>query len=195
MRPRTFAPSRDGWPFSNGSLVGTPLRVGRVRVGRVIGGLCGGMCLAALRHWRDGDPLPTDPRAAQTEIAAAQLRSFDVPRSPGRYLRLQRPRATDARQQTTAPALAAVRAELSAGEPVLLGLVCVLSRAPWAATEHHVVLAYDLIAEQDQTQVRIYDPNYPARDDVTLQVSDDGARLTHSRGRRVYAMFPIEIRH
>ena len=184
-----FLPSRDGWPFSNASMAGLPLRVGPVPVGRVIGGLCGGMCVSALQHWRSGGPLPSDRRTALAEIVAAQVRSFDVPRAPYRYLRLQQPAAVDQRAATTRESLAQLRASLSVDRPVLLGLVCALGRSPLIVTEHHVVLAYSA----DDTRVQIYDPNYPRRDDVLLEIAGDGRQVTHSRGRAVYAVFVIDL--
>lgn len=173
-------------------MVGIPLRVGPLPVGRVIGGLCGGMALSAVRRWESGRPLPTDRRIAQNEIFAAQLRSFDIPRAPWRYLSLQRPSAGAQRAALTRRTVNELRSSLHLGRPVLIALVCALSRNPLALSRHHVCLAYGVRDAVDNTEVEIYDPNYPRRDDVRLQIA--GPRIRHSRGRRVHAIFPLPIR-
>lgn len=76
--------------------------------------------------------------------------------------------------------LHAIRAALAEGRPVVLGLV--FNRhagnagsngrvgVPW---ENHQVLAYDaapaVVAGKSGTTIRIYDPNYPKRDDVVIR--------------------------
>jgi hypothetical protein len=71
--------------------------------------------------------------------------------------------------------LPGIIAALSRREPVVLGLVLVTaseSKEPW---NNHQVLAYDLDESvAGRTDIRIYDPNYPLRDDVILRITRDG---------------------
>ncbi len=71
--------------------------------------------------------------------------------------------------------LPGIVAALSRQEPVVLGLVLVTateSKEPW---NNHQVLAYGLDdSTTGRTDIRIYDPNYPGRDDVIIRITKDG---------------------
>lgn len=189
--PERFLPSRHACRLSNVDTAGVPIRIGRVRLARVSGGLCGGMVLDSLRRWRQG--APPGGGADLTRVFAAQLRSFQVPTAPVQYLRLQRPGARRAREAVTERARAQIVRSLRDGEPVPVALVSALSRSPLALTAHHVVLAYDLLEAGGQASVfAIYDPNYPRADDIKLLLSPHGNR--HSRGRPVHAAFVLRAR-
>lgn len=186
-----FRPSQNACRVSNLSTVGLPIRVGRVPVARVTGGLCGGMVLDSLRRWRQGAP----PAGGSdlSRVFAAQLRSFQVPSAPVQYLRLQRPGADRARASVSERARGQIARALADGEPVPVALVSTLSRSPLGLTAHHVVLAYDLIEHgEDASVFAIYDPNYPQDDDLMLMLSPQGNR--HSRGRPVHAAFVLRAR-
>lgn len=189
--PERFVPSLHACRVSNLDTAGVPIRVGRVPVARVTGGLCGGMVLDSLRTWKQG--APPSGRADLARIFAAQLRSFQLPSAPVQYLRLQRPGADRARTMVTERARRRIVRSLASGEPVPVALVSTLSRSPLALTAHHVVLAYDLLDDGDDGSVfAIYDPNYPKADDLMLLLSPHGNR--HSRGRPVHAAFVLRAR-
>ena len=85
-----------------------------------------------------------------------------------------------------------VRAEIDAGRPCLLELIRVGGVSPAALARNHQVLAraYEEASSAAGTQVRlrVYDPNHPGRDDVSLELSidvvDDGAPASERIGPR-----------
>lgn len=167
-----FRPREHGWHFPNQWTRGAPASIAGVTVGRVYGGLCGGMCVTAARAWSAGKALPqtreVPPDGPITaELWAAQLVSMDLPQGPLRYLRLQLPLATAARRRSTlGAAIPAVRRRLQTGRAAPVGLVRALSWNPAAVGQHHVVLAYrlavvlpDPVLPPTAVVLSVYDPN------------------------------------
>jgi hypothetical protein len=189
-----FRPSRDGFRFGNSWPKGAPVRLAGLVVGRVHGGLCGGMAWTARRAWLAGERLPTDPVAPAGGPLAdllwrAQLASLDLPLGPLRYLWFQLPAVGDRRRRrlTLTRGLPGVRRGLAADRPPLVGLVRPVSWDPRKVVEHHVVLAYGLTERADgSAEVAIYDPNHPGDDTIRLLVSADG-EVRHTRGGPVAA--------
>ena len=184
-----FRPSRDGFRFGNSWPHGAPVRLAGVRLGRVHGGLCGGMAYEARRAWLAGRSLPADTAApADGPLArrlwTAQLASLGLPLGPLRYLWWQLPPREAARRRlTVGRGLPGLRASLAAGRPALLGLVRVVSWDPRAVVGHHVVLGYGVTAAPDgSAEVAVYDPNHPGDDTVRLRVAPDGAVAYTHRG-------------
>ena len=64
--------------------------------------------------------------------------------------------------------LRGIRARLDRGEPAVLGLVTVSIAESVALWSNHQVLAFALEADDGREAIRVYDPNYPGRDDVRL---------------------------
>ena len=56
-------------------------------------------------------------------------------------------------------------------------------------TQSHQVVAYGYQAEGDAMAFRIYDPNWPARDDVTVSIGPGG--LAQSTGEILVSLFRI----
>jgi hypothetical protein len=196
-----FRPSRDGFHFANDWPRGAPARIGPVTVFRIRGGMCGGMCVAAGRSWQDGSGIPADTAAPSggrlaDQIWHAQLASLRLPLGPLRYLWLQLPavRPATRRRVTLGQALPALRRAIDAGRPQVLGLVRTVAWSPFAASRNHQVLAYgyevvdDPAGRATRVDVRIYDPNRPDDDQVTLAVYADG-RVEHPDGTLVAAVF------
>lgn len=188
-----FRPSEHGCRFGNGETHRVPITVGPVRLGRVTGGLCGGMVLDSLRAWRDGEPPAGRQTRDLSRVFGAQLRSFQVPSAPLQYARLQRPGAAAARRRVTDATREKLARKVGSGAPVPVALVSALSRSPRDLSAHHVVLAYDVL-EHDAagSTFAIYDPNYPGDDGIVLRLAPDGNR--HSRGRPVHAAFALRAR-
>jgi len=189
-----FRPSRDGFRFGNFWPAGAPVRLAGVGLGRVHGGLCGGMAETARRAWLAGESLPADAVAPAAGPLAdrlwrAQLASLGLPLGPLRYLWFQLPAVGDRRRHrlTLTRGLPGVCRSLAAGRPALVGLVRVVSWDPRKVVEHHVVLAYGLSERPDGTaEVAIYDPNHAGDDSVRLRVAADGT-VTHTGGAAVAA--------
>ena len=81
------------------------------------------------------------------------------------YLPSHAPGGTASTRQSELPR---VLAALEMGQPVPLGLVSGLSVRHLA--QNHQVLAYAADVEGGLARIRIYDPNFPHRDDVVLEV-------------------------
>jgi hypothetical protein len=187
-----FRPSRNGFRFANSWPRGAPVRLAGLPLGRVRGGLCGGMAYAAREAWLAGRPLPADRVApAGGPLAArlwrAQLASLGLPLGPLRYLWFQLPPGEGRRRRLTLTrGLPRLRAALAAGTPALVGLVRVVSWDPRQVVRHHVVLGYGLTETAAGAEVAIYDPNHPGDDTVRLLVTPAGT-VTHTGGGPVAA--------
>lgn len=187
-----FRPSKDGFRFGNSWPRGAPVKLAGMPLGRVRGGLCGGMAYEAREAWLAGRPLPDDRVAPAAGPLAdrlwrAQLVSLGLPAGPLRYLWFQLPPGEVRRRRLTLTrGLPRLRAALAAGTPALVGLVRVVSWDPRQVAEHHVVLGYGLTETAAGAEVAVYDPNHPGDDTVRLLVTPDGT-VTHTRGGRVAA--------
>ena len=71
---------------------------------------------------------------------------------------------------------------IDGGRLAMVGLVRHDGWNPWHLTDSHVVLAYAYTAEDPTGSItlRLYDPNWPDRDDVTVTL--DAAGLHQSTG-------------
>ncbi|MBA3523531.1 MAG: hypothetical protein H0T85_03040, partial [Geodermatophilaceae bacterium] len=79
-----FRPSRHGWRFGNDWPDGAAVIVAGRTLGRVHGGLCGGMASTAGQAWSSGRLLPALSRPpTDGDVAAqlwrAQVRGLDLP--------------------------------------------------------------------------------------------------------------------
>ena len=188
-----FRPSRDGFRVGNSWPGGAPVKLAGMPLGRVHGGLCGGMAYAARRAWLAERPLPDDRVAPHRgpladQLWRSQLASLDLPLGPLRYLWFQLPPGERRRRRLTlTTGLPRLRESLAAGTPALLGLVRAVSWDPRKVVLHHVVLGYGLHEPAGGgAEVAVYDPNHPGDDSVRLLVAPGGT-VTHTRGGRVAA--------
>jgi hypothetical protein len=164
-----------------------------VPIGDASNGLCGGMAFAA-RDYFEADRTPPPESAAPGDgplfdyLVDRLFDSFDLPLGPMRYLQLMSPAMPDGDSVLTRFGLAPhgrawrtvaqewpkVRADLDAGHPSPLGLVRIRSTNPIDLKQNHQVLAYGYDLEGTALTLRVYDPNWPGRDDVTFSL-DVGA--------------------
>jgi hypothetical protein len=169
-----------------------------LEVGNVANGLCGGMTFVAADLHNAGAPRPDDTaapdegNALRERIKRRQVDSFAGGRLPLRFFSLGLP-FRPAEETPTARRLARfgidlhsrtfvmvaqewpeIRRRLDAGGLVAIGLVRSSSANPFDLTSNHQVLAYGYDLEGGLLVLRIYDPNWPDDDDVTitLDVSD-----------------------
>ena len=73
----------------------------------------------------------------------------------------------------------------------MLGLVRHAGANPFALTQDHQVLAYAYETDEatGATTVRIYDPNWPDRDDIAITLDADGLR--QSSGEPLLGFFVL----
>jgi hypothetical protein len=203
-----FRPSRNAFHFPNRFEPGRAQRLLEPKT--TVMGLCGGMSFVVRDLFdRHLDP-PSDtepPRRGSRSYSALfrrQVQSFDWLRLPFRFWRLsalhpepptwwsrllRARRLGDIVRDEEWPA---IRAEIDAGRLAHVGALRFLSADPRKLTLNHQVLAYAYRAEPDAVTIRIYDPNWPDRDDVELlmDLSDAAApRFSQSTGEALYAFF------
>jgi hypothetical protein len=191
VRVPGFLPSTSGLHFVNyyphEPELTLTLPLGQVLpIGDAANGLCGGMVFTAADYFAASQSVPTDtqPPAAGTPlyqyIVKRLFDSFNLPLGIGRYLELMEPAFPDVGLGFGLPGRASVmvhdewprvRASLDAGHPMPLGLVKVKSQDPKDLCQNHQVLAYGYDLDGTDLTIWLYDPNYPNRDDVHLQLS------------------------
>ncbi len=202
-----FLPSVYGLHFANAFPPGPTIRFGpfdprAVGIGDASAGLCGGMALTARDLWAAGVPAPPDPEPPANgsrrfkALVRRQVQSLDWLRVPVRYgvLATVCSEGPDAsigrlrRQPVRVPTLVRewprVRPEIDSGRPSLLELVRAGGLTPASLVRNHQVLAWgyaqDDVDGSTRIRLAIYDPNYPGRDDVSLELAvarDDGRPL------------------
>ena len=215
-----FLPSTSGFAFPN-RFPRVPVRsigipgIVSVPIGDASNGLCGGMAFAARDYFEAGKPPPevAEPPGEGPlfdYFVDRLFDSFDLPLGPARYLKLMSPHLPDGETflsrlgigprgrawQMIREEWPKVRADIDAGHPSLLGLVRVMSNNPLDLKENHQVLAYAYDLEDSALTLRLYDPNLPNRDDVTMSLSlaDPNAPTpvrSFPGGPRIFAFFRV----
>ena len=203
-----FLPSRHGFRFANRWPAGPArswsfalLQVGIGDVGR---GLCGGMAFAARDRFERGEDAPTDlaPPAPGTplftEIVDRQFASFGplwtVP------LRFWAAAAGGERarwRHTVRRAWPAIRAEIDAGEPPMIGLIRSATVNPLALDLGHQVVGYRYDETPDRVSIGVYDPNHPGDDAVEVELeraTDGGLTLRQSTGEPLLGLLHLPWR-
>ncbi len=89
-----------------------------------------------------------------------------------------------------------VKDDIDSGHSSPLGLVRIRSTNPFDLKENHQVLAYGYDLSGSSVTLRLYDPNQPDRDDVTLSLSlADPSRTAGLAvappGPKVFAFFRV----
>lgn len=188
-----FLPSTSGFRFSN-SFPHVPVRrigvpgVLSVGIGDAANGLCGGMAFAARDYFEAGRSMPDDVEAPSEGplfdyLVARLFDSFNLPFGPATYLALMSPALPDGETFWSRLGLAPhgrawrmanewpkVRADIDAGRPSPLGLVRIKSTNPVDLKHDHQVLTYGYELEGSALTLRLYDPNHPGKDDVTMSL-------------------------
>lgn len=213
-----FLPSTSGFAFANAFPKVPVRRIGipgvvTLPIGDASNGLCGGMAFAARDYFEQGRPPPkntTPPsRGALFDYIVKRLfDSFDLPFGPGRYLGLMNPLLPDGETLWSRLGLAPhgrawrmvmqewprVRAEIGSGHPSPLGLVRVKSADPFELKRNHQVLAYGYDLTGSELTLRLYDPNRPADDDVTLTLDLVNTTVPTPASPPVFAFFRVPYR-
>jgi hypothetical protein len=218
-----FLPSTSGFRFPN-SFPDVPLRwigipgVLRMSIGHASNGLCGGMAFAARDYFERGQSPPPDTEPPGEGplfdyLVDRLFDSFDLPLGPARYLELMNPLLGDGEsfwsrlgvvphgrvRRMARDEWPKIRAEIDGGHPCPLGLVRVTSTDPVDLKENHQVLTYGYQLDGGMLTLRLYDPNRPGRDDVSISLqtrpaAGAGPVTTAPPGTRVYSFFRVAYR-
>ncbi len=178
-----FTPSNNGLHYANGwpdePDLSTPF--GNIPIGDAANGLCGGMAFAVADLYeahRQPPPDTSNPpggSGAFNYIVGRLFDSFNIPGGVTEYYTwMQLPThdtllgpkgLSDLTINSTMPL---VRRSIDAGHPMPLGLVCVHSTDPTMLGHNHQVLAWGYEDAGATTTARLYDPNHPGDDNVTI---------------------------
>jgi hypothetical protein len=213
VRVPGFVPSARGLHFCNyyphEPELSVQLPLGRsLPIGDAANGLCGGMVFTVRDFFESGREVPadTEPPPGGSPlyrfIVQRLIDSFSLPFGIGRYLELMEPAFPDVGLGVGLPGRASVmiqsewpriKSDLDAGHPVPLGLIKVKSADPCDLCQNHQVLAYGYDLDGTDLTLHLYDPNYPDRDDVQLQLSVADPRvpcpLSYTPAEPVYCFF------
>jgi hypothetical protein len=184
-----FLPSRHGFRFANRFPPGPTIRFGPIDprwigVGDAAAGLCGGMCFtvrdlfeAGIAPPSDAEP-PANGSAPFRSIVRRQVQSLDWMRLPFAFWirsALGGSFGGDRARSTFENEWPKVRREIDAGRLAMLGLIRKAGLNPMKLTANHQVIAYGYAEDGRGVTLRLYDPNWPGRDDVTATLHLDPA--------------------
>lgn len=196
-----FLPSTNGFHFANRFSPGPTLKLGAldprlVGIGDAAAGLCGGMAWSTRERFVAGRPIPPDTEAPANgsplfrSLVRSQVQSLRWFLTSWRFwwAGVIGPERTLA--STRDRVLPGLEGAIDAGRLPLVGLVRHTGPSPWAMTGSHQVLAFAYATEADTTTVRIYDPNWPDRDDVSITV--DAAGIRQSTGEVLLGLLLLD---
>jgi len=218
VRAREFLPSTHGLHLPNAFPPQPAIRIPipgaqALGLGNAGNGLCGGMAFAARDYFEAGMRPPADssPPVGGSPLfeylVGRLLTSFNLPSGPVRYLGLMSPWLADgdtwASRHGLRPAARSrvmieyewprIRRELDRSHPSALGLIKVRSADPRDLGKNHQVLAYGYDLDGTDLLLRVYDPNFPNRDDrsLSLDLADPGGpvQVVYASGEPVYCFF------
>jgi hypothetical protein len=202
-----FLPSTHGFHFPNAWPHGPTVRFGPldprlIGIGDAADGLCGGMVYTAADLFGAGVSIPQDtepfpigsPRFRS--IVRRQVQSLAWMTVPFRYwLRsaLGGSFGGDRAKSTLEHEWPKAKLELDAGRLALIGLIRVASWNPMQLTRNHQVMAYGYAEDGRGVTLKLYDPNWPDRDDIAVTIHMDPALrptgLSQSTGEPLLGWF------
>jgi hypothetical protein len=180
-----FLPSIHGLRFANRFPSGPTVTLGPldprwVGIGDASAGLCGGMSWFVRERFEAGLPVPPNREAPGNgsplfrALVRRQVLSLDWLRLPLRIWLMAASGAGRAARTTMEEEWPRARSDIDAGRPTMIALVRRAGLDPLALTMNHQVLGYAYVVEAELVRIRIYDPNWPGRDDVEIRVPRDG---------------------
>src|SRR2546425_2646300 len=207
-----FLPSIQGFHFSNSAWPRVPdwtIDLGNgitLPIGDASNGMCGGMTYAVRDLFEANRPAPSDRSAPSFGpvfdfIASRLMDSFNVPGGPALYLLLMSPAFPDhdtwiehgRAWRMINVSWPTIKAEIDAGTLSPISLVETKSLNPADLKENHQVLAYGYDLNGTDLSIRVYDPNHPDDDTITLALSIADPLhttvVTYSDGSTVWCFF------
>lgn len=197
-----FLPSVHGLRFSNRFPPGPTVRLGFidprwVGVGNASAGLCGGMSWFVRERFETGQPVPADTSPPENgsplfrAIVRRQVLSLDWMRGPLRFWLSAGASPDRLRRRTLDTEWPRIRAAIDAGRLPMLGLIRHHGWNPFHLTKDHQVLAfgYETASPDGPTTIRLYDPNWPNRDDVSITLLHGG--FMQSTGEQLFGLIAL----
>ena len=189
-----FLPSLHGFRFANWwpRSVARRWHVGMLElgIGDVSRGLCGGMAFAARDRFERGERGATETEAPRQdsplfkEIVDRQFDSFGrLYVVPLRFwISSALGNAASRGRETVGSAWPAIREDIDAGRPAMIGLVREAGWNPLAVGMGHQVAGYRYATTPDAVSIGVYDPNHPGDDDVEVRFEKGpGGEIRHAQ--------------
>jgi len=184
-----FLPSVNGFHFANAWPSGPTIRFGPfdprvIGVGDAANGLCGGMVYTVGDLWAAGVAMPPDTQPFANgsprfnAIVRRQVESLVWLTVPARFygrMALGGSLGGDRARQTFDREWPNAKAILDSGKLAMIGLIRVSSPNPYDLTHNHQVMAWGYAEDGRGVTLKLYDPNWPDRDDVTITIDLDPA--------------------
>lgn len=181
-----FLPSLHGLRFPNRFAPGSTVTLGPldprwIGIGDASAGLCGGMSWFVRERFELGSPVPPDREAPANgaplfrALVRRQVQSLDWLRLPLRIWLMAALGAGRAHRSTFEREWPRVRADIDAGRPAMIALVRNAGCDPFALTMNHQVLGYAYALDDAVLRIKVYDPNWPTRDDVEIRLPRPGS--------------------
>jgi hypothetical protein len=197
-----FQPSANGLHFSNRFPPGPTVRLGLidprwVGVGDADAGLCGGMSWFVRERFEAGLPIPSDVVVPANGsplfkvIVRRQVMSLDWLRGPLRFWLAAGMSPERLRRRTLEVEWPRIRATIDDGQLAMVGLVRHRGWNPFGLQLDHTVLAfaYDSAGPTGPHTIRLYDPNWPNRDDVSITLQPSG--FAQSSGEPLFGVISL----
>jgi hypothetical protein len=196
----SFLPSVNGLHFANRFPAGPTIRIGPFAprpfgIGDAASGLCGGMAWFVRERFERGDTVPPDvdppPNGSPLfkALVRRQVRSLRWGRTPLGFWRTSA-RGSSIGRRTREQEWPRIRRGIDAQRLVMLGLVRGTGVNPLKLTKNHQVLCYGYETSNGTVRLRIYDPNWPNRDDVTIAIEPD--RISQSTGEPLHGVIALD---
>ena len=198
-----FLPSANGFHFANRFPPGPTVKLGVldprwVGVGDADQGLCGGMSWFVRERFESGQPIPADRDAPDNgsplfrAIVRRQVLSLDWLRGPLRFWLAASLSADRLRRQTLDADWPRIRRSIDGGRLPMLGLVRHRGWNPFDLNRDHQVLAfaYESAGPSGPHTIRLYDPNWPDRDDVSITLMSGG--FLQSTGEPLFGLIALK---
>jgi hypothetical protein len=198
-----FIPSVHGLHFANTYPPGPTVKLGLVDprwvgVGKAEAGLCGGMSWFVREWFETGRPIPADVTPPDNGsplfrvIVRRQVMSLDWLRGPLRFWLAAGSTSERLKTRTLEVEWPRIRAAIDAGRLPMLGLVRHHGWNPFHLTKDHQVLAfgYESAGPTGPHSLRLYDPNWPNRDDVSITLLGGG--FMQSTGEPLFGVLRLD---
>jgi len=195
-----FLPSVNGLHFANRFPSGPTVRIGRFALPRPFGigdaasGLCGGMAWFVRERFESGQPVPPDPEPPTNgsplfkALVRRQVLSLELMRTPLGFWRMGARAGILGR--TREQEWPRIRRSIDAGRLAMIGLVRNKGINPLKLTKNHQVLCYGYVIADETVRLRIYDPNWPNRDDVTILIEPN--HIAQSTGETLHGVVALD---
>jgi hypothetical protein len=201
----TFLPREHGFHFVNRFDINfefdLPL-IGKIDLGDIVYGLCGGMCFAALDHYYAGKPVPAYtneqdiPAAFHNYLMKRQLDSMMLPVVP-KVIEWMLRGDDDLGLRMSRYEIPKIRRSLDSGKPVVLALIRVGGVNDPTKNHQVLVRGYDFDPQSKDLVFHLYDPNWPGQEPeirLNLTKPSQGVQSLESTGEPLRGLFQINYR-